>query len=49
MTNNSIKIEILIEYLKKELEKGGKTIKYHGTLLCPENGNSIIITSEVQM
>jgi hypothetical protein len=49
MENNSIKIEILIEYLVKEIEKGGKTIEYNGTLLCPENGNSIIITSEIQM
>ena len=44
-----ISIEQLIEYLKQELENGGKTIEYKGTLVCIENGNSIIITTEKQM
>lgn len=44
-----IDIETLIKYLEEEKINGGKTIKYKGTLLCPENFNSIVITTEKQM
>jgi hypothetical protein len=49
MEKKLIKIETLIGLLKKEIEKGGLTIEYNGTLLCAENGNFIIITTENQM
>jgi hypothetical protein len=44
-----ISIKKLIKYLKEEKKNGGKTIQFKGTLLCPENGNSIVITTEKQM
>jgi hypothetical protein len=44
-----ITIDEMISLLKIEKEKGGKTIEYSGTLLVPENGNSILITTEKQI
>ena len=44
-----IDIDTLIDYLQEERKNGGKTIKYKGTVLCPENFNSIVITTEKQM
>jgi len=49
MEKNVISIELLIQLLQKEQQKGGTTIEYNGTLICPENGNSIILTGEKQM
>jgi len=49
MEKNVISIELLIQFLKKEQQQGGTTIEYNGTFICPENGNSIILTSEIQM
>jgi len=49
MEKNLISIELLIQLLKKEQQGGGTTIQFNGTLLCPENGNSIILSSEKQM
>ncbi len=46
--SKTIKIEELIELLQYQLSKGGKTVQYQGTLLVPERGNTIIITTEKQ-
>lgn len=44
----TITIETLIAYLEVEKSKGGKTVQYQGTLLIPERGNLILITTEYQ-
>jgi len=49
MEKNVISIELLIQLLLKEQQGGGTTIEYNGTLLCVDNGNSIILSDEKQM
>jgi len=49
MEKNVISIELLIQLLKKEQQGGGTTIEYNGTLMCTDNGNSIILSVEKQM
>lgn len=39
----------LIELLKEEMNKGASIVQVKGTILIPENGNSILITTEKQM
>jgi hypothetical protein len=45
----TILIDELILLLETEKQKGGKTIEYSGTLLVPENGNKILVTTEKQI
>jgi hypothetical protein len=44
----SLTIEDLIQRLQEEQKKGGKTVKYFGTVYVPETG-MIIISTEPQM
>lgn len=44
----TLTITELILLLKSEAMKGGKTVQINGTILCPENGNSIIISTQKQ-
>ncbi len=43
-----IKIEDLILALHEAQKRGGKTVKYAGTIYVPETGNEIILTTEPQ-
>jgi|LakMenEpi03Aug12_release.lakeMendotaPanAssembly.Ray.scaffolds.fasta_scaffold1172111_2 hypothetical protein len=45
----TILIDELILLLETEKQNGGKTIEYSGTLLVPENGNKILVTTEKQI
>jgi hypothetical protein len=45
----TILIDELILLLETEKQNGGKTIEYSGTLLIPENGNKILVTTEKQI
>jgi hypothetical protein len=45
----TISIDELILLLETEKQNGGKTIEYSGTLLVPENGNKILVTTEKQI
>jgi hypothetical protein len=45
----TILIDELILLLETEKQSGGKTIEYSGTLLVPENGNKILVTTEKQI
>ena len=38
----------LIERLKSESKKGCKSVQITGTILSPESGNTIIVTTESQ-
>lgn len=44
-----VKIEDLIKALQEAQTRGGKTVKYFGTVYVPETGNEIIISTEPQM
>jgi len=44
-----ITIDEMISLLETEKQNGGETIEYSGTLLVPENGNKILITTEKQI
>jgi hypothetical protein len=44
-----ISLDQLIKSLQEARAKGGKTVKYKGTILVPETGNEIIISTEKQM
>ena len=44
-----ISIENLIWELKKLQKAGKNNIEVKGTLMCEENGNSIIVSTEKQM
>lgn len=44
----SVSIEDLIKDLQKAQEKGAKTAQVNGTVMVPENGNLILISTERQ-
>jgi len=44
-----ISIEKLIETLEKLKGKGATTVEINGTLFCPQDGNTIIATTDPQM
>lgn len=44
-----ISLDQLIKSLQNTKDRGGKTVKYDGTLLVPETGNEIILTTKKQM
>jgi hypothetical protein len=43
-----ISLDQLIKSLQDARARGGKTVKYKGTILVPETGNEIIISSDPQ-
>jgi hypothetical protein len=45
----TIGLSELIKRLQAEYLKGGETVEYDGTLLIPETGNTIILTTETQI
>ena len=51
MKRNSKKvlpIDELINRLQEAKSRGGKTVEFNGTILVPENGNTVILTTEPQ-
>jgi hypothetical protein len=44
-----INIQNLIEALEELKEKGATTVEINGTLFCPQDGNTIIATTDWQM
>jgi hypothetical protein len=44
----TLPIKILITRLQEQMKKGGKNVKISGTVLVPETGNSIIVSTEKQ-
>jgi hypothetical protein len=44
----TLPIKILIARLQEQMKKGGKNVKISGTVLVPETGNSIIVSTEKQ-
>ena len=44
-----INIETLIANLQKLAEKGKTKVEIKGTLMCQQDGNSIIVSTEKQM
>lgn len=45
----ALSIDELISKLQAEKELGGKTVRCTGTLLIPELGNKVLISTEKQM
>ncbi len=45
----NIEIENLIKALEKLKEKGIETVQINGTLMCADDGNSIIATNQPQI
>ena len=43
-----ITLDELIKRLEEEKRRGGKNVSINGTLIVPENGNSVVITNEKQ-
>ena len=39
----------LIKLLENEIKEGASIVQVDGTILIPENGNKIVITTEKQM
>jgi hypothetical protein len=39
----------LIELLSNEIKSGASIVQVDGTILIPDNGNKIVITTEKQM
>lgn len=39
----------LIELLENEIKEGASIVQVDGTILIPDNGNKIVITTEKQM
>lgn len=44
-----VNLSDLIKWLQESEKKGGKTAKIKGTIMVPETGNEIIISTERQM
>lgn len=44
-----VEIKDLIEFLKYELNRGASYVEFEGTILIPENGNKVLLTTEKQM
>ena len=42
-------IDEIIKMLEAEKEMGAEQILFEGTIMIPENGNKIILTTEKQM
>ena len=42
-------LDELIKMLEEEKESGAEFVMFQGTILTPENGNKIIVTTEKQM
>jgi len=39
----------LIELLENEIKKGASIVQVDGTILIPDNGNKILVTTQKQM
>ena len=39
----------LIKLLENEIKEGASIVQFDGTILIPDNGNKIVITTEKQM
>lgn len=50
-TTNKKKISIddLIKLLESEVAKGATHVIYSGTIVAPQNGNSVVITTDPQI
>ncbi len=44
-----ISLDQLIKSLQDARARGGKTVRYKGTIMVPETGNEIILTTERQI
>ena len=45
----TLTIVALIELLENEIRNGASIVQVDGTILIPDNGNKIVITTEKQM